>query len=127
MKLSWRDIITTLLALAGGAIVYAVFYDYTWNLIDSLRSAVAILAVIGVAMFAFSDFDFSNRSILNVTEMILGLTVVGLAIAGMLITSEALFYITAATIGTVWLVDTARHVYHSMAHDTGYHHPAPTH
>ena len=119
MKLSWRDIVTTILALAGGAVVYAKFYNYSWALIGSWRSAVAVLAGIGVLMFAFSAFDFANRSILNVSEMLTGIVAIGLAITGMIATSEPIFYILAVLLGVLWLVDTARHARHSWIGDEG--------
>jgi hypothetical protein len=119
MKLSQRDIVTTILALAGGAVVYAEYYNYSWALIGSWRSAVAVLAGIGVLMFAFSAFDYTNRSILNIGEMILGAIAIGLALAGMIAISSAIFYSLAAVLGVLWLVDTARHARHSWIGDEG--------
>lgn len=120
MKLSWRDFVTTLLAIAGAAIVYAKYYDYSWAVIGSWSSATAVLAGIGVLMFAFSGFKFSNHSILNVGEMVVGVIAIGLAIAGMFAASSTLFYSLAATLGALWLVDTARHARHSWIGDEDY-------
>lgn len=119
MKLSWKDFVTTLLAVAGGAVVYAKFYDYSWAGIGSWRSAVAALALTGILMFAFSSFNFANHSILNVSEMLLGVVAVGLALTGMIATSEPIFYILAVFLGVSWLVDTARHARHSWIGDEG--------
>lgn len=129
MKFSWKDIMTTLLALAGAAVVYAKFYDYSWALIGSWRGAVSVLALIGLAMFAFSSFDFSNLSILNLGEMVFGLAAVALAIVGMIMTSSFTFYTLAMVLGALWLVDTARDVRRSLAHAdvTSFHHHAPVH
>jgi|SRR3989344_6920648 len=119
MKLSWRDFVTALLAIAGGAIVYAKFYNYSWAVIGSWRSAVAVLAGIGVLMFAFSAFNFANHSILNIGEMLVGLIAIGLALTGMIATSSPIFYILAVTLGVLWLVDTTRHARHSWIGDEG--------
>lgn len=132
MKLSWKDIVTTLLAVLGGVIVYAKFYNYSWAIIGSWQSATAVLAGIGVLMFAFSAFDFANHSILNVGEMFLGLIAIGLALTGMLFVSEPIFYALAGTIGLLWLVDTARHARHTWIGDEGMgtttlHHHASAH
>ena len=127
MKLSWRDTVNTLLALAGGAIVYAKFYDYSWAMIGSWRTATAILAVIGLLMVAFSAFDTRNYSILNIGEMLVGALAVGLAVVGMIVTSSPVFYSLAIALGTLWLVDTARHVRHSWMSGGSTHHPAPVH
>lgn len=117
MKLSWRDIATTALAIFGGAIVYAKFYDYSWAVIGSWRSAVAVLALTGIAMALLSAFDVTNRSILNITEMILAVVAIGVAAVGVIITSPVLFYTLAGLIGVVWLIDTGRHVYHSVTEE----------
>lgn len=119
MKLSWRDFVITLLAVAGGAVVYAKFYDYSWAVIGSWRSAVVVLAGIGVLMFAFSAFNFANRSILNIGEMLVGVIAIGLTLTGMIATSSPIFYILAVTLGVLWLVDTARHARHSWIGDEG--------
>jgi hypothetical protein len=132
MKLSWKDTINTLLAIGGGTIVYAKFYSYTWAVITSWRSAVAVLAVTGLLMFAFSSFNFANRSMLNVSEMVLGVVAIGLAIVGVIVTSQFVFYSLAIVLGVEWLVDTARHARHSWIGDEGYgtttfHHHAHVH
>lgn len=130
MKLSWRDLVTTGLAIFGGTVVYAKFYDYSWAVVSSWRSAVAVLALTGLAMFAFSRFNFSNRSILNEVEMVLGVIAIGLAITGMVFVSQPIFYILAAALGILWLIDTARHVRHSLVHEdttSSYHHHASAH
>lgn len=114
MKLTWKDIITTLLVILGGSVVYAKYYSYSWALIGSWRGAVGTIAVIGLVMFLFSSFNFANRSVLNIGEMLLILAAVGLTIAGLIVTSEALFYTLAAVLGVLWLVDTARHARHSL-------------
>jgi len=129
MKLSWKDLVTTLLAVSGGAIVYAKFYNYAWAGLGSWRSSVAALAIVGVVMFAFSSFDFSNFSILNLGEMFVGIIAVGLALTGMIATSQPIFYTLAIMLGALWAVDTARHARHSLldSSTTIFHHHAPVH
>jgi hypothetical protein len=129
MKLSWKDAMTTAMALLGGAVVYAKFYDFSWAVIGSWRSSVAIMALVGIGMFAFSTFDFANRSILNIGEMVLGLAAIALAVTGVFMASEFVFYSLAAVLGVLWLVDTARHARHSMRHEdtTSFHHHAAAH
>jgi hypothetical protein len=129
MKLSWRNIVTTLLAGGGAALVYAKYYDYSWAVIGSWRSAVAALAGVGAVMFLFSAFDFRNFSILGVTEMLGGLAALGLAVAGVIVTSSVLFYTLAGVLGALWLVDTARDTWHSLVNNeaTTFHHHAPVH
>ena len=120
MKLSWKDIITTLLVIGGGAIVYAKINSYSWAVIGSWRSSVAVVALIGLVMFAFSSFDFTNRSILNIVEMWLLLAAAVFAIVGVIVTSQFVFYALAGVLGAFWLLDTARHARHSWIGDEGY-------
>ncbi len=127
MKLSWRDGITTALAIFGGVIVWAKFYDYSWAGIGSWRSSVAVLGLTGLAMLLFSGFDYANRSILNVIEMIAGVVAIAVAIVGIFMTSSVLFYVLAGILGGLWLVDTARHAYHSMNGESTTYHHAPVH
>lgn len=117
MKLSWRDFVTTLLAVAGGAVVYAKFYEFPWAVIGSWRSAVAVLAGIGVLGLALSAFSFANRSALNVGQMLLIGAALVLAIIGMAVTSSAIFYILATILGILWLVNTTRHAWHSWVEE----------
>jgi hypothetical protein len=114
MKLTWKDVITTLIVIGGGAVVYAKYYNYSWAVVGSWRSAVAVLALGGILMFAFSSFNFANRSTLNVGEMVVGALAIVLAVVGMIVTRQSLFYSLAVVLGVFWLVDTARHVRHSV-------------
>lgn len=129
MKLSWKDLVTTILAILGGAVVYAKIYDYPWAVIGSWRSATMVMAVIGLAILAYSNFNFANRSILNVAEMLFGVVALGLAVVGSIVASEPVFYSLAAILGTAWLVDTARHARHSMMGEDSavFHRHAPSH
>ena len=128
MKLSWKDVVNTILVIAGGAVVYAKYYSYSWSVIASWRSAVAVLAIAGILMFAFSSFEFTNRSILNVSEMVLGVVAVVLIVYGVIVVSQFAFYAVATVLGLLWLIDTARHTRHSIiGGGTTYHHHAPVH
>jgi hypothetical protein len=128
MKISWKDAMTTLFALVGGAVVYAKFYSFSWAMVGSWRSAVALLILAGILMFAFSSFDFDNYSILNVSEMVMGLAAIVLAIIGVIVVSQTIFYTLAVVLGVFWLADTARHVRHSIiGHTPISHHQASAH
>ena len=128
MKFSWRDIAVTLLAIAGGAIFWAKAYSYSWAVIGSWRSSVAVLALIGVLMTVFSGFDYRNLSVLNMTEMVFWAAGAVLAIVGMTGTNDTLFYSLGTIMGIVWFMDTGRHIGHSLlgSGKSGAHH-APVH
>lgn len=127
MKLSWTDLVTTLFVLSGGAVVYAKFYNYSWAVIGSWRSATAVLAGLGLGMFAFSRFNFRNFSLLNMGELLVAAVAIGLAITAMIVTSEPMFYILASMLGALWLVDTARHFYHNLVDTSTFGHHVPVH
>ncbi len=129
MKLSWRDAVTAVLVISGAAIVYAKFYEYSWAVIGSWRSAVAVLAGLGLVMLLVTGFDTENKSWLNIGEMVFGLVAAGLAVIGMIVTSSFVFYSLASVLGALWIVSTARHIRHSLLHDdtTSFHHHAPVH
>jgi hypothetical protein len=126
MKFSWKDVMTTILAVFGAAIVYAKFYNFSWGVIGSWRSAVLVLAAASIVLFAFSSFDFSNLSILNIGEMVLGIAALILAIVGTFVTSQFAFYSLAVVMGVFWLLDIARHARHSLVGETttSFHHHA---
>ena len=119
MKLTWRDTISTILVICGGAVVYAKYYNYSWAVISSWRSATLVLAGIAVLMFLVNNFNFANRSLLNIAEMFLGIAAIVLAVYGALVISHTVFYALAAVMGAFWLIDTARHARHSMHSEGG--------
>ena len=116
MKLSWRDIVTTLLLAMGSVILYAKLQDYSWWLVGTWRGTVAALGVLGVAMCITAAGDPENRSILNRLETYLGFFA-GIGIIAGLITGWQWIGLTlAATIGFLWLVSTVRHTRRSVLH-----------
>ena len=119
MKLSWRDIVTTALFILGGAVVYAKVNDYAWVILDSWRSAVALLAVIGLTMIAVNGFDTANRSWFNIGTMSLGAIAGVIVVIGMFVASSLAFYSAAILSGIVWAAAVGSHIRHSMLHDTG--------
>jgi hypothetical protein len=119
MKLTWKDIVTTLLAAGGAALVWAKFYEYNWAVVGSWRSAVAVLAGLGLGMCIFSNYQAEFRNRVDTGEMVLGIAAAVMAVVGMVVTSSIIFYALAGVIGTLWLVSTFRHVWHSLTGTTG--------
>ena len=127
MKLSWQDGVTTALALFGGTLVYAKYYEYNWAVIGSWRSAGMVLAGTGLLMFLFSRFNVNDDSWLNIGEMLLSVFGLALAVSTIFVTTSWVFYTLAAVIGTTWLVDTLRKAYQSLGESGSTHHPSPVH
>ncbi len=117
MKLSWRDIATAGLFVLGVAVVFIKIYGFSWIILDSWNSAVAVLAVLGLAMVAINGFDMANRSWRNLTEIGIGVVAGIMAAIGLVVASPFIFYSVAILIGTGWVISVASHVQHSMRSD----------
>lgn len=117
MKLSWRDIATAGLFVLGVAVVFAKIYDFSWLILDSWRSSVAVLAVIGLAMLAINGFDMTNRSWRNITEMILGAITGVMIVIGLIVSSPFIFYSVAVLSAVVWIISVVSHAQHSLGQD----------
>ena len=115
MKLSWKDVATTAFLLAGGAVVYAKFYDYSWAFIGSWRGAAAVLGALGLGLL-LSSIDYEDSANNSVAEILVGLVGLSVAAIGIIVASEMLFYVAASILGVYWLADISRHVWHSMGH-----------
>ena len=114
MKLSWRDIFTSIIVVGGGLIVWSKYYNYNWPLIGSWRNATAVLSLAFLIFYFFTNFDFNNFSVANTLEMILGAIAIVLAVWGITVTSSIAFYYLSLTFGIVWLIDILRHLRHSL-------------
>lgn len=117
MKLSWRDIATAALFVLGVAVVFAKIYSFSWVILDSWRSSVAVLAVIGLAMLAINGFNLADRSWRNVSEMTISIVAGILAVIGLIISSPFIFYSVAVLTGVAWVISVASHARHSMNPD----------
>lgn len=113
MKLTWRDIVTTLIVIGGAIVVYAMYNNYSWMGLENWRDGIAAITVGGLIILLLSNFDFSNRSTLNVSEIVVGAIAVILAIAGILIGTQSFFFSLSLVVGILWALDTARHIRHS--------------
>lgn len=117
MKLSWRDVATTALFVLGVAVVFAKIYGFSWVILDSWRSAVAVMAVIGLAMVAINGFDLANRSWRNMTEIGIGVLAGIMAVIGLIVASPFIFYSVAVLLGVGWVISIVSHAQHSMSTD----------
>ncbi len=84
---------------------------------DSWNSAVAVLAVIGLAMVAINGFDMANRSWRNLTEITIGIVAGIMAVIGLIVESPFIFYSVAALIAVGWVISIVSHAQHSMGSD----------
>lgn len=125
MKLSWRDMITTTLALFGAVVVFAKLQSYSWVLIGSWKGALGVIGVIGLAIFGIYLVDwFRNEDTGIVAETSLWI-IAATVIVGSLFTTttKAEFVWSAVLIGLSWLAQVGSHAWDTThSHSTHYVH-----
>jgi hypothetical protein len=107
MALTWKDLITTL--LAGGTV--ATYFAYV-NSTGGYRIPVLILAIIGIAMCAFSGGVGTTTGGTNpyiVVASILGVAALILIVYGLITGAKIAFVLLAGTMLLLWIVATLRH------------------
>jgi membrane-bound ClpP family serine protease len=120
MNLSWRDYASAILAVLGGAVVFAKIQGYSWALIGSWKGAVATLGVIGLLMLLLNVAEMSDlRNWVNWSEALLWILAAAFIVTGLFVASEAMFYSAAIALGVAWLEALSRHIVNSATH----HHP----
>lgn len=112
MKLSFRDVIGTVLAAAAVYVVLDIVNSWGFLVFGGYRAGVVALAFIGVAMCAFGS-DYSTvrgAQPLVVVAGILGVAALVLMIAGLIWATAPLFVWFGAVIVALWAVTTVRHL-----------------
>ena len=114
MNLSWRDMLTTVLAIIGGVEVFARIQALNWPLIGSYKSALVVLGVIGLLMLALNITElFDADNWVNWGEAVLWIAAAIVIVIGMFAASQPLFYIAAAILAVTWIAMLARHSWHT--------------
>lgn len=128
MKLSWRDLVNTLLLAAGAFLVYANLANFSGTWLNDWRVTTVAIAAIGLGMCITAAGDIENKSILNRIEMFLGTFVILAAFFAVITGWQWAGLFVAGTVGALWLISTARHTRHSLIHEkTTVHHGAYAH
>lgn len=109
MKLSWRDIVVTVLAIVVGLVLVAKLQSYDWAFIGSWKGAAGTLGVLGGLMVIFDEADFLRINTWGAIEGILALVGIGLLIAGLLVASKTLFVLLAVDLLALWFTSLTRH------------------
>jgi hypothetical protein len=103
MTLTWKDLITTL--LAGGAI--GVYFLFTNNA-GGYRIPILLLTFIGIAMCALSEGTKGNKVYIGIASA-LGILALVLAVYGLVTGAKIAFILLVGTILLLWLISTIRH------------------
>lgn len=116
MKLSWRDVLTSILAIAGAIVVFAKLQSYSWWLIGSWRSALAVVGAIGFAILLVNILELLQmEDVATFAELSLWLITATIVIASLVITTtKGEFIVSAAAIGLSWFVELVSHLWGSV-------------
>ena len=115
MKLSWRDVVASVLAVLGGVVVFAKLQSYSWTFLGSWKGALGVLAVIGLGILATYFVDwFRNEDTGIVWEALLWITTATITVAGLIVTTTKAEFVWAASfIGLSWLAQLGAHAWDS--------------
>lgn len=118
MKLSWRDVVATIVTLFGAVVVFAKLQSYSWWLIGSWKGALGVISVLGLVVAALYAIDWvRNETMAPLGEMLLWGAAAVMAVVGMFVTTtKAEFVWTASLIGVAWLAQLSAHAW-DTTHD----------
>jgi hypothetical protein len=111
MKLTWRDSVTTILAVSVGAATLAVTDDWDWALLGSTRAAVGAVGAIGLVMCIVggSRDESPVKGTFGVVATALGIAAFALIVLGLITGSESVLIALAGVIAFLWFITTLRH------------------
>ena len=110
MALTWKDLITTILAAAVFGLYYAMSKGMSIPLVSGYRSAILVLLIVGMSMCAFSSANISQGNMFIKVASILGIVAFALIIYGLITGAKIAFTLLTAIILLLWLIATMRHV-----------------
>ena len=112
MRLTWRDGVTTILAVAAVAIAVAVTQEWDWPLLGSVTAGVVVLGAVGWAMCILggrSTTEWSMKNPFTVTMAVLGSAALVLIVIGIVTGSETVFVSLAVVTVVMWMASTTAH------------------
>lgn len=111
MAITWKDGITTVLAVASYGLYYAMSNNIRLPIVSGYRVAVFIMLLIGVAMCAFSSPDTAKAGSPFISiATVLGITSLALVVYGLITGSKDAFMLLTFVIIVLWIVATLRHL-----------------
>jgi hypothetical protein len=113
MRLTWKDGVTTLLAVAVVLVALAVVQEWGWPLLGSYRSGTVALAVLGLGMCALGGSTLQASAprgpYFATTSMLGGLALI-FAIWALVANTQEPFVALAIDTVLLWMVATLHHV-----------------
>jgi EamA domain-containing membrane protein RarD len=109
VSLSWKDLVTSLLAALTFGLYYAMTKGIELPVITSYRIGIIFLAIIGIGMCAFSSASSGSTSPFITLASILGVVSLVLIIYGLFTGTKVAFILLTITILLLWGISTLRH------------------
>ncbi len=112
MRLTRKDVVATILVMAGLAMALSVMQGWDWPLLNGVRAGVIALGVTGFAacLFGSSLERFYFTDPFGLFAFVTAMAVIGISIVGGLIVGTQEFLL-ALMLGTamLWVLGTVRH------------------
>ena len=117
MRLTWRDGVTTILAAVTVLIMFAVTQAWNWPLLQTYRSGIVALTIVGLASGCGSGVPlvadvrtWSFRDPFIWVGSLLGALAFALIVVGLIADSPVFFVALGLDLIALWVVATSRHL-----------------
>jgi hypothetical protein len=112
MKLSWKDVVSTILVVVGLTLALSVAQEWNWPLLGGVREGIIALAILGFGAHLLGDAR--ERSYYSdpfgLITMIIVVTAMAVAIIGGLITGSFQYLLVLmVVVPMLWAMATFRH------------------
>jgi len=118
MRLTYRDVIATVLAACFVGVTLSITQDWTWPMLGTPRAGIVALGVLGFGACALATRtqDMATKEELArhpgmIIGSALGAVALILLVVGLFIGTEAWLVALAVTLLALWAVATVRHAY----------------
>lgn len=109
MALTWKDLVTTVLAILVAVFSYLFVTGYHFPLLSGYRSAVIVLSILGIGMCAMSSAAGASGPWVSFAGA-LGVISAILIVSTLILGTKALFLAVTGIILLLWGVATLRHI-----------------
>ena len=113
MRLTWRDLLSTVLVLVGLVLALSIMEGWNWPLLGGVREGIIALTVVGFGAHLLGEprdrFYWTDPFAL--VTMLIVAAAMAIAIVGGLITGSVQFLLVLMLVtATLWVMATVRHL-----------------
>ena len=117
MHLTWRDGVTTMLAVAVAVVAMAVVSEWGWPLLDSSRSGAVVVLGLGIGMCAVGNRETpSAKNGYSLAMGALGVGALGFGVAALITDAQGPFLALTVITLVMWAVSTTVHLVPARRH-----------